>query len=368
LIDISKDTEERMESMKPVKLLSDHSKEIEREIVVFYKTIGKMVNHNSRATEIFAYLKIYDALSQEQLQQLTEFSRGTISAILQSFLQADIISRRMIPKTHKNLYRIKPERVNFDYTPPTQILEDLERLDLYIVDKQTELKELEGKYPIEIELLHRRLNGLRNYIEAQRRQINREKKHSFFQEEVSEIIPLNKMIVYPFDTRELEETLMGALGYYKNDPVRNRILSIFYTRRSVDQQTLTDTSGFSRSTVSRLLKKELERGYISVLPREYREPRIYYLKSISLSILSVILNTDNFIFSYIPRFQEILSTLQSEKLSDRNRKDATFLITKIKEILGQIEAFWKDTRFLRQAHNDLSKFLEKDTHARNQRS
>lgn len=354
--------------MKQVELLSEQSKKIEREIVTFYKTIGKMVNLNSRATEIFAYLKTYDALSQQQLRQLTGFSLSTISTTLQWFLQADIISRKMIPKTHKNLYRIKPERVNFVYTPSTQILEDLEKLDLYIVEKQTELQELQRKYPIEIELLHMRLNSIRNYIEVQRRQINRKEKHSFFQEDVSDIIPLNKTIVYSFGTQELEEFLIDVLGQFKEDPIRSRILSIFFTHQSLNQQTLMDISGFSRSTVSRFLRQELKGEYIRVLPREHRKARIYYLKSISLSILSVILKTDNFIFSCIPRYQEILSTLQSERQSDRDRKDATFLVTKIKEILKQIEVFKNDTRFMRQAHHDLSKFLEKDTRERNQLS
>jgi DNA-binding MarR family transcriptional regulator len=368
LIDKSRDTEEGMEPMNEIRLLSKKSKEIEREIVTFYKTVGKMINLNPRATEVFAYLKIYDALSQEQLRQLTGFSLGTISAILQSFLQADVISRTMIPKTHKNLYRIRPERVKFDYTPPVQILEELERLDLYIVEKQTELQDLQSRYPIETKFLHLRLNSLRNYIEAQRRQIGREVKYSFVQEDVSELIPLKEMIVYPFDTRKLEEDLMDILTNFKNDPIRSRILSVFFTHRSVDQQTLMDMSGFSRSTVSRVLHQELKREYICVLPREYRRPRIYYLKSISLSILSLILNVDNFIFSHIARFQEILSILQSKRQSDRDRKDATFLIAKIRETIRQIETFKRDTRFMRQAHGDLLRFLEKDTRAGNQLS
>ena len=361
LIDKPKDTEEGMKSMKQVELLSKQSKEIEREIVTFYKTVGKMVNLNPRATEIFAYLRIYDALSQEQIKKLTGFSLGTISTTLKSFLRSDIVSRRMIQGTHKNLYIIKPERVNFVYTPSAQILDDLERLDSYIVEKQFELQELQSKYPTEIEFLHRRLNSLRNYIEVQRRQIKRERRYSFFQEDVSEIISPSEMIAYAFDTSGLEENLMEVWGYLKEDPIRNRILSIFFTHRSVDQQTLMDISGFSRSTISRVLRQELRKEYIHALSREYRKPRVYYLKSISSSILSVILNTDNFIYSCVPRFQEILSALQSEKQSDRNRKDVAFLNAKIKETIRQIEAFKNNTRFLRQAYSDLSEFLEKPT-------
>ncbi len=344
--------------MNKGELLSGRSKKIEREIVAFYKTAGKMVNLNSRMTEIFAYLKIYDALSQDQLKQLTGFSLGTISTTLQSFLQTGIISRKLIPKTHKNLYSIRPEKVNFVYTPSTQIIESLEILDSYIVEKQAEVQKLQSRYPIEIKFLHMRLNSLRNYIEVQRRQINREKKYSYFQEDVSELVPLDEMMDYSFDTRELEEGLMEVWGYMKNDPIRKRLVSIFFTHRSLDQQTLMDISGFSRSTVSRFLNRELKREYIHVLPREYRKPRIYYLKSISMSVLSIILKTDHFIFSCVPRFQEILSTLQSEKHSNRERKDTVFLITKLKKIIEQIEAFKNKTRFIRQAHHELSRFLE----------
>ncbi len=355
-----------MEPMKQAESLSEKSKEIEQETLTFYKTVGRMVNLNPRATEVFAYLRIYDALSQEQLQQLTGSSLGAISAILQAFLQADILSRRLIPKTHKNLYSIRPDRVRFVYTPSTQILEDLEKLDSFMVAKQTELQKPRNEHPIETEFLHRRLNSLRNYVEAQRRQINRAAKHSFLQEDVSDLLPPNEMVDYPFDTRELEENLMDAWGYFKNDPVKNRLLSILYIHRSIDQQTLMDMSGFSRSTVSRFLHQELKRDYIRILPREYRRPRIYCMESISLSILSVVLKTDDFIYSSVPRFQEILSTLQSDRHSGRDREDAAFLIAKIRDIIKQIEVFRNETRFLRQAYLDLSKFLEKGARVRDQ--
>lgn len=354
MIEILNHAEDGSKSMSQVQLLSGQLKKIERDIVTFYKTIGKMIDLNPRRTEIFAYLKIYDALTQEQLKKLTGFSLGTISTTLQLFLQTDIISRQFVPGTHKNIYMMKPEKVEFVYTPTSLIIDDFEKLDSYIVDKQTELQKLQQKYPIEAQFLYLRLNSLRNYIEAQRRQINRKQKYPFFQEDVSEILSPNEMVVYPFETREIEETIMDVFEYYRYDPVRNRLLSILYTHRSATQETLMDHSGFSRSAISRFLRQSLNAVYLQTLPREHRKPRVYYLKSISLSILIHILNTDSFIFSSVPRFQEILSTLQSRK-SDR---DTTFLIMKVKEIIGQIESFRKNTRFLREAHRDLSKFLE----------
>jgi len=349
-----------MKTLRQTKLKSRQAKKIERELVTFYKTVGEMVDLNSRTTEIFAQLKIYDALTQEQLQQLTGFSLGTISSTLQLFLQTEIIGRQYISGTHTNIYSIRPERVQFVYTPSTLILEDLERLDSYIIEKQTELQNLHDRHPIEVTFLHRRLNSLRNYIEVQRRQIGGEKRYSFFQEDTSDMIPLSEMIVYPFDVQELGEIIMDILGYFKDDPIMDKILQFFFTHRSVDQQTLMDLSGFSRSTVSRFLQGSLKRGFIHALPKEYKRPRIYFLKSISMSILSRILSTDSFIFSYIPRLKEILLTLQTDNTPVENRRDRELLKSAINTIIEQIKSFQNETRIIRKAYEELTDFLEND--------
>jgi len=116
---------------------------------------------------------------------------------------------------------------------------------------------------------------------------------------------------------------------------------------------LMDLSGCSRTTVSSFLGSSLNKEYIDALPKEYRKPRVYYLESISLSTLDYIMNTDNFIFSSVARFQEVLSILQSEKGS----KDSSFLIVKLEELIHQIETFKKNTRYFRKAYRDLTKFL-----------
>ena len=347
-------------TMREHELLSESSKDVVQDIVEFYRTVGDLVNLNPRATEVFAYLRIYEALTQEQLRQLTGFSLSTISSTLQSFLQTDIVDRSMILGTHTNLYKIKSERVKFDYTPPVGILEDLEALDQYIMEKQAELRGQRGKHPVEAEFLHRRLNSLRNYVEVQRRQISGEVRNAFFHENVSKLVNRSEVIHYPFDTRDLEEGLLGFLGHLKNDPVRAKILSIFFTHRSLDQQTLMALSGFSRSTISRVLRHEMKNEYIRALPREHRRPRVYYLDSISMSILSLILRADDFIFSSAPRFEQTLSRLQSQKDSVGNW-EVEFLVGRVEEILRRIHDFKSETKPLRTAHQNLSEFLKKDT-------
>ncbi|MFW9976696.1 MAG: hypothetical protein ACFFEJ_01245 [Candidatus Thorarchaeota archaeon] len=355
-----------MFSLGEARLLRGKAKKIEQEIVRLYRTIGKMDGLNSKQTEVFAHLKIYDELSQEQLKQLTGFSLSTISVILQSFLQMDIITRRMIPGTHKNVYKMKPELVRITYRPPTQIIEKLEKLDLLLISKQEELRESEDKYPIATKFLHRRLNSLRNYVEAQRRSIYRKKRFPYFEENTSEIIPLDEVVVFPFETKELESKIVDILGYYKSDPIGNRILSFFITHRSLDQDTLVEKTGFSRSTVSRYLREALKGDYINVMPREYRKPRVYYLESMSMSILTRVRTTDGFAFSHIPRFQEILSMLQSTQESGNSGGDTAILIAVIQKTIKQLEEFKNETSFFRQAYGELLEFLGKTVHSNNQ--
>jgi len=351
---------ERMESMKEVKLLTGKAKKIEKQIVKFYATVGKMDGLLPKPTAVFAYLKIYDELSQEQLRRLSGFSLSTISTILQSFLQTDIIDRRMFPGTHKYLYKLKPERTRITYRPPTQIIESLEKLDAYVLSKQEDLRVSKEEHLVSVRFLQRRLNSLRNYVEAQRRAIYREKKFAFLEEDTSELHPLDEMIVLPFDTRELENKIMEFLILFRGDHISNRIISIFITHRCLDQDTLVQKTGFSRSTVSRYLRKALKGEYIRVFPKEHRKPRIYYLESVASSILWVVRKTDGFAFSQIPIFKEILLNLKSEQETSRGEKETAFLMLKCEETIRQLESFQKETEFFRKAHDELLEFLGKN--------
>ena len=163
------------------------------------------------------------------------------------------------------------------------------------------------------------------------------------------------VIEFPFDTSEIEAKILKSFELFKGDPISNRIVSIFIIYRSLDQETLVEKTGFSRSTVSRL-KGE----YIRALPKENRKPRIYYLESIAMSILSAVRKTDGFAFSQIPEFRKALHSLRTVKEASRRESETGFLITKYEETIKQLESFRNETRHFREAHDDLLRFLGKD--------
>jgi len=346
-------------------------KRIEQQILEFFIGIGKLESSNPKTTEIFAYLQIYGKLTQNQLKKLTHFASSTISTTLNSLLHSNIIIRDIIPKTHQYIYALKEKEVHFIYQPFVAILDDLESLDTSLITIQNRLNTLvsqlqdiknsdEPLLSTETQFLLRRINSLRNYIEVQRRTIVGQSTNPFFNENVSAFFAKNELGKFSPELVEIEEEFINLLvsneKFSANDPMANRISGYFYTRKNLTQKQLQALTSISLSTISRVLTKSLASGFISAYKKKYRKPRMYYLDSPASSLISAILVTDAYIFSWEKKFSEILKEM-SGKLS-RFSKDKSFvtLREKIKDILLKIKAFRKESKSLEDNFFELQKF------------
>lgn len=350
-----------MDSHYQSNTVSNEFKEIENQIINFYVEIGQMLDQNKTSTKIFAYFKIYQSLTQDDLKLLTRFSSSTISTTLQSFLQSGILTKEVIPNMRKYAYRLKDDKVSFIYLVFSQIMEKLEQLDLLMIKYQTDAQNFQDKYPMVVEYFTLCLNANRNYVEAQHRAIIGVKKFSFFKESVSKITLQNEIITYPPEIQKIEDNVINDLlqndFFSINDPIRNKIFSYIITRQKFDQETLIHLTEFSRSTISRVLNQFLDAGFIKILPREFRKSQIYYQDSISLAIIDVVLKSDYFIFSWIPKFESILEELRLNVKYVSNKRNNNFLTNRIKKILVQIEELKIGSKLLEQARNELQTFL-----------
>jgi DNA-binding transcriptional regulator GbsR (MarR family) len=342
-------------------IVSKKLKEIENQIIDFYIGIGNILDLNKTLTKVFGYFKIYQTLTQDELKILTNFSSSTISTSLHSFLNTNIVTKEKIPNQRKYVYRIKDEKVSFIYVIFSQIIEDLNNLDFLIVNYQKETLNFIDKYPNIVEYFTLCLNSLRNYIEAQRRAINGKKQFSFFEESTNKISISNEIIDYPEEIKQIEGNLINDIlegNYFSiNDPIRNKIFSYITTRQKFDQDMLMNLTGFSRSTISRVLYYYSNEEFIKTLPREFRKSQIYYQDSISLAIINVILKSDYFIFSWIPKFENMLEELGVNYQYTKDKKACDFLKKRIKKILTEIEELKPSSKLLEQAKHELQDFL-----------
>jgi DNA-binding transcriptional regulator GbsR (MarR family) len=204
---------------------------------------------------------------------------------------------------------------------------------------------------------------MRNYVEVQRRAIKNEKKFSFFNEDITELLPQQKLIEYPPEIQEIEEEFVDSSTnnnlFGSNDPIHNRIIAFLITRNSLDQDKLIHLTGFSRSTISRYMQTNAKNGFVNLKPKKYQKSQIYFMESASLSYISEILKIDYFIFSWVPKFKEIIKDLQTNSKYTKNKDTTNFLISRINEILDQIEILRVSSNHLEKAQDELLVFLNK---------
>jgi len=345
----------------PVVLGTGELIEVEKQIVDFYVKIAQKNQVNLKLTEIFAYFKIYDSLTQKQLKELTGFSLGFISITLKSFLQSSIVTRNFIPKTHTNIYTINDEYVFTIVTPRAQVNRNNEEHEKFIIELQRKLEELKGKYPLESTFLIRRLNGIRNYFETQKRAHTELERTDYLEESVSGFLQSNEFIEYPPDIAMLESSLVDRFVrknmFVEDDPIINKILSFLITREKISQEMLLTLTGFSRSSISRNLAGYGEQDYVTISKKEYLKPRIYYMGSIGIYLNEVILNNRRFLISWRPKFVDLLSQLESNTKYNKNKEMNMFLRVIIINLISKIDLVIKHAQLLENAQHKLKEFV-----------
>ncbi|QEE17342.1 hypothetical protein DSAG12_03175 [Promethearchaeum syntrophicum] len=206
-----------------------------------------------------------------------------------------------------------------------------------------------------------RLNSYRNYIEVQRRTIDKTKKYSFFEENVSQLNYKDEIIAFP---TELEGYIFNCINYLvensffsKYNPISNHINSHFGLRKTVTQDLLTRLTGFSLSTISRNLNQALESELINVSSKLYRKPRLYQLQSFSLRESQQVLYVDAIIFKRKIKFQKILNNLYRLKKTPP-KSSFNMIKSKIKSLIQQISQFEQEFNLLRKKREKLLQFIK----------
>ncbi|MBK5114600.1 MAG: hypothetical protein KGD59_02015 [Candidatus Heimdallarchaeota archaeon] len=348
----------------PVEIATDELKKVEKQIVDFYLKLAEKNQVNLKLMKIFAYFKIYDSLTQKQLRELTGFSSGFISIALKSFLQSSVVTRNFIPKTHTNIYTINDEHVFTIITPRAQVNRNNIEHEKFIIRLQVKLEQLKEEYPIESTFLFRRLNGIRNFLETQRRAHTDHDPTDYLEEDVSGLIPSNEFIVYPPEIKKLESSLVDRFVrlsmFIEDDPIINKILTFLITRERINQEMLLKLTGYSRSTISRNLAGYGEQDYVAISKKEYLKPRIYYMNSIGIYLNEVILNNRRFLISWRPKFVDLLSQLKSNLNYNRNKEMNLFLRAKIEELITNIDLVIMRAQLLEKAQHELKEFVLKN--------
>jgi DNA-binding transcriptional regulator GbsR (MarR family) len=126
-------------------------RQIEQEIVEFFaeKSLEFIGRHPIIAI-VMAYFDIRRSLTQQDLQDLTGFSAGTISKSVRQLVDMNVVTKETIPGTHKHIYRM--EKLPFTsaryFGGTGKLVEEMEKelkeMKETLDNHAEEMKDLEG--------------------------------------------------------------------------------------------------------------------------------------------------------------------------------------------------------------------------------
>ena len=126
-------------------------RQIEKDIVTFFKEKGaEYGGKDPMFMAILAYFYVREKLTQQDLQDLSGFSAGTVSKILRQLAQINLINKRTIPGTHKQLYTMEQPSVVLSqfYLPARRILlkseEELKQMKADLIAHAPEMRNIKG--------------------------------------------------------------------------------------------------------------------------------------------------------------------------------------------------------------------------------
>jgi len=83
-------------------------RQMEQEIVEFFaEKSPEFTGRHPIIATIMAYFDIRRSLTQQDLQDLTGFSAGTISKSVRQLVDMNVVTKETIPGTHKHVYRME---------------------------------------------------------------------------------------------------------------------------------------------------------------------------------------------------------------------------------------------------------------------
>ena len=126
-------------------------REIEKDIVTFFKEKGaEFGSKDPMFMTILAYFYVRERLTQKDLRDLSGFSAGTVSKVLRQLVEINLITKEIIPGTHKHLYTMDQPSVIFSqfFWPARKVLlkyeHELKEIKAHLIANASEMRRIKG--------------------------------------------------------------------------------------------------------------------------------------------------------------------------------------------------------------------------------
>ena len=111
---------------------------IERKLVEIVANFGYLKGRSAKTSQVMAYIYIRQEVTQQQLRELTGYSLGTVSAVLQDLEALGVVSKHSSPSSRSSIYTLA--------RPLSQVLsQSMTGFQDYMAQINDFLKEIEVK-------------------------------------------------------------------------------------------------------------------------------------------------------------------------------------------------------------------------------
>lgn len=333
----------------------------------FYQDLGNVKGTPKKVSTLTALLMMFQDLTQKQLQSLTGYSLANISNTLSVLQNIHFVEKIRIPGTH-----------TFQYHMPAQIEDAIKQsiirthqyLDLTIKFFQNKYKQLSSpeinhvrgasymQTQLKVNIVHLEFvnHVLENFLgtlnnEAKVEMENLENQHSevFTQKKIPEKYTFNELDGKIANIeKQIISHLQKSIFQRVKGSSKSLLMPYFITRDFLTQKDLKKISNLSVGQISGGLKELVQRnqcGYITNLlsnSKSNRTIKVYYMKSLSYSIIYRLRQVFNKIFEYKPAFLKMQNELELSEIEWKDKRGFNKIskfITEFILIISKYEEF-----------------------------
>ncbi len=336
-------------------------RDFEKVVLEYQLEIAHFSSLSETMAKIMAYLSLYQKLTQSQLNNLTEYSKSTVSTSLAALIRINYVRKEKIKGSREyNYYIAPPSEMSIDFA-----LGSTEKEIIFLKQKIKELNNnnLEGKNGYNLMLV--RLKHILDVFECYQRILETLKDPkakvnlSLSEEHIKTLSSEDFNLIHlKFDPEikqvedDLLEFFMYESAYSTLSEFTLMIYTLFLTRKVLTQEKIRELTGLSLGKVSQVVNTLIKNGliekidkeqYQEIIPDEIKRQTIYSMSSIKEAFFTSGINSLEEMLKYEGKFQKIKSELMNNKESLEKLRGYTQVLNYVEKYLDIIPIYKKAT-------------------------
>lgn len=325
---------------------------IHDEIFSFFRRIRKIQLYPEKWTRFYINFQIFNTLTQNDLMKLTDYSSGSVSGLIRLYSKQKLLLKQRIPRTHKFLYCLKENSLNFDY-PYDKIIKNSQRFRIGLSE---EIERLSKIYPIDLcRIVYERINQYLDFVsKREKRLVTESQDHSILKTNSTKKYPY---FVFPARNAEqeclpkerdysptmilVEAALRGFIEqnniFNVDEPFKKRLLACVILRECHTQSSLAELLGVSLSTISRNLKSLIISKLIEEGQGLYEGKKVYRMEQVNPPVDPYYVLFHKVVNAWKSKFYSLFLQLTNSENKNHIKKGYSYYYTILNRILHQIK-------------------------------